>query len=154
MCHGIITFGEMSKQGTWCDNVIIQAVANALSCIIHITDSNPNTINATIVAPVNNSQHNQITVFLGYIIDVHYVSTSQETCNENAINLTSLEKKLCTRAKMLANKRKFAKTKRVNECNDAKQARLARKRECDKSQRATETIDEKKVQLAKKGRAG
>ncbi len=40
---------EMSKQGTWCDNVIIQAVANALSCIIHIIDSNPNTINATIV---------------------------------------------------------------------------------------------------------
>ena len=26
---------EMSKQETWCDNVIIQAVANALSCIIH-----------------------------------------------------------------------------------------------------------------------
>ena len=51
---------------------------------------------------------------------------------------------------MLANKRKFAKTKRVNECNDAKQARLARKRECDKSQRAIETIDKKKVRLAKK----
>ena len=61
-----------------------------------------------------------------------------------------IRKKVVYKAKMLANKRKFAKTKRVNECNDAKQARLARKRECDKSQRATETIDEKKVQLAKK----
>ena len=118
----------MSKQGTWCDNVIIQAIANALSCIIHITDSNPNNFNATIVTPVN-SQRNQRSVFLGYIIDLHYVSTLQETCNENAINLTSLERKLCTRAKMLANKRKFGKTKRVNECNDAKQTRLAKKRE-------------------------
>ena len=79
---------EMSKQGTWCDNVIIQAVANALSCIIHITDSNPNTINATIITPLNNSQRNQRIVFLGYLIDLHYVSTLQETCNENAINLT------------------------------------------------------------------
>ena len=74
----------------------------------------------------------------------------QETCNENAINLTSLERKLCTRAKMLANKRKFGKTKRVNECNDAKQTRLAKKRECDKLQRAIESINEKKVRLAKK----
>ncbi len=74
----------------------------------------------------------------------------QETCNENAINLTSLEKKLYTRAKIHANKRKFAKTKRVKECNDAKQARLARKRKCDQSQKAIETIDKKKVRLAKK----
>ena len=38
---------EMSKQGAWCDNIIIQAVANALNCIIHITESNLNSIEAT-----------------------------------------------------------------------------------------------------------
>ena len=30
---------QMSTQGTWCDNIIIQAVANAHNCVIHITES-------------------------------------------------------------------------------------------------------------------
>ena len=30
---------EMSQPQTWCDNLIIQAVSNALNCLIHITDS-------------------------------------------------------------------------------------------------------------------
>ena len=29
----------MSRQGTWCDNIVIQAVSNALNCRIHITES-------------------------------------------------------------------------------------------------------------------
>ena len=64
---------EMSKPGTWCDNVIMQAVANALSCTIHITDSSSNG-NATIITPVKLPQV-QKTVFLGYINNKHYVST-------------------------------------------------------------------------------
>ena len=55
---------EMSKQGTWCDNVIIQAVANALCCTIHTTDSNPNASDAIIITPVN-PQHKQRIVFWG-----------------------------------------------------------------------------------------
>ena len=42
---------EMSQSGTWCDNIIMQAVANALSCTIHITDSSTNP-NATIINPI------------------------------------------------------------------------------------------------------
>jgi hypothetical protein len=59
---------EMSQPGTWCDN-IIQAVANALSCTIHITDSTPNA-NATIVNPISLHQRQKI-VFLGYVTDIH-----------------------------------------------------------------------------------
>jgi len=33
---------NMSIQGTWCDNLIIQAVANALNCTIYITESAEN----------------------------------------------------------------------------------------------------------------
>ena len=33
---------QMSLPGTWCDHLIIQAVANALNCVIHIIDSNAN----------------------------------------------------------------------------------------------------------------
>ena len=57
---------EMSQQGTWCDNLIIQAVANALSCTIHITDSNPTTSLATIITPVRTHCRQRI-VSLGYI---------------------------------------------------------------------------------------
>ena len=60
---------EMSQPGTWCDNIIIQAVANALSCAIHITDSTPNA-NATIVNPISLHQRQKI-VFLGYVTDIH-----------------------------------------------------------------------------------
>ena len=30
---------QMSTSGTWCDNIIIQAVSNAFNCVIHITES-------------------------------------------------------------------------------------------------------------------
>ena len=33
---------NMSRQGTWCDNLIIQAVADALNCTINITESAEN----------------------------------------------------------------------------------------------------------------
>ena len=33
---------NMARQGTWCDNVIIQAVANAFNCTIHSTESAEN----------------------------------------------------------------------------------------------------------------
>ena len=52
-------FEEMSQPGTWCDNIIIQAGANALSCTIHITDSSRNA-NATIVNPTSLHQRQKI----------------------------------------------------------------------------------------------
>ena len=38
---------EMSRPDTWCDNIIMQAVANALCCTLHITDSNIASAEAT-----------------------------------------------------------------------------------------------------------
>ena len=35
---------QMSRPGTWCDNIIIQAVANAHNCVIHITESDVNQV--------------------------------------------------------------------------------------------------------------
>ena len=40
----------MSIPGTWCDHRIIQAVANAFNCVIHITESNANSLQATIIS--------------------------------------------------------------------------------------------------------
>ena len=92
---------EMSKQGTWCDNIIIQAVANALSCTIHITDSDLNATNATIITPLNSHQK-QIIVFLGYINGLHYVSTLQDSQNQNAVKIISSTKR---KVSMTVNKR-------------------------------------------------
>ena len=79
---------EMSKRGTWCDNIITQAVANALSCTIHMTDSHLNATNPTIITPLNSHQKQRI-VFLGYINDLHYVSTLQDSQNQNAVKIIS-----------------------------------------------------------------
>ena len=42
---------QMSIPGTWCDHLIIQAVANAFNCVIHITESKANSLQATIITP-------------------------------------------------------------------------------------------------------
>ncbi len=68
---------DMSQPGTCCDNIIMQAVANALSCTIHITDSSTNA-NPTIINPVSLDQRQKV-VFLGYINNLHYVSTLPNT---------------------------------------------------------------------------
>ena len=65
---------QISIPGTWCDHLIIQAVANAFNCVIHITESNANSLQATIITPVL-QQEIQQTIFIGYINDLHYVST-------------------------------------------------------------------------------
>ena len=117
---------EMSKQGTWCDNIIIQAVANALSCTIHITDSDMNAIYPTTSL---NSHQKQRIVFLGYINDLHYVSTLQDSQNQNAVKIiSSIKRKVSMsvnkRNQVLAKKRKLEKQRRASETNDAKKLRL------------------------------
>ena len=65
---------QMSKQGTWCDNIIMQGVANAYNCVIHITESNINSPEGTILTPVAD-QEGRKTIFIGYINELRYVST-------------------------------------------------------------------------------
>ena len=44
---------QMLTPGTSCDNIIIQAVANAQNCVIHITESDINKPDGTIITPAN-----------------------------------------------------------------------------------------------------
>ena len=74
---------QMSTLGTWCDNIIIQAVANAHNCVIHITESDINKPDGTIliITPVvHEGQTN--TIFIGYINELHYVSTVPDKRNQ------------------------------------------------------------------------
>ena len=71
----------MSRQGTWADNLIIQAVADALNLKIIIIESDPkfadfNTIEAT------NPQQESVVVYIGHIGEVHYMSTKKCISNQ------------------------------------------------------------------------
>lgn len=44
---------NMSRQGTWCDALIIQGVAESMNLIIHIVESHHNFAEQTIIHPLN-----------------------------------------------------------------------------------------------------
>lgn len=57
---------RMSREGTWADGIIIQAVANCLNLTINITESYENFSPLTVIHPVN-SQGNSTQVYIGHI---------------------------------------------------------------------------------------
>ena len=75
---------SMATPGTWCDNIIIQAIANQLNCIIHIIESR---LSCTEGSTINPSSTDKIPtlLFIGCIEELHYVSTVPHTANKNAL---------------------------------------------------------------------
>ena len=67
---------NMSRQGTWADNVIIQAIADALNLKIIITESDPSFADFNIIEATNPHQE-CVTVYVGHIGEVHYVPTKK-----------------------------------------------------------------------------
>ena len=75
----------MSRQGTWADHIIIQAVANSHNLRIHITESAPKFSEHTIVSPIvaNEPGKNARDICIGHLDEMHYISTtpiSQTVC--------------------------------------------------------------------------
>jgi len=64
----------MSHQSTWCDNLIIQALADKLNIGIYITESSPRFAEITVVELVHFTTDIQ-TIHLGHIDELHPVST-------------------------------------------------------------------------------
>lgn len=79
---------SMSRQGTWVDHIIIQAVANVINLKIHIIESDNNFRDMTLVEPSNRTIQNARSVYIGHIGQMHYVSTCSALCerNSNQIN--------------------------------------------------------------------
>ena len=75
---------RMSTPGTWCDNIIIQAVSNQLNCVIHIIESRFSCPNGSTITPPLGPTKPRV-LFVGYLEDVHYVSTIPHTLNKNAL---------------------------------------------------------------------
>ena len=74
---------QMGTQGTWSDNMIVQAVATSMSYVIYIIHAFVTSDEPIIVYPFNQRRENVI--FLGFIPELHYVSTIQI----NALRLNS-----------------------------------------------------------------
>ena len=75
----------MSIQGTWCDNLIIQAVANALNCTIFIMESAENFAESNVIHPVNTDDRPRALLYIGHLDEFHYVSTAPLENEESAL---------------------------------------------------------------------
>ena len=127
---------RMVTPGTWCDNIIIQAVANQLNCVIHIIESRLSCTQGSTITPSTTDQNAKV-LFVGYIEDLHYVSTipHSNTTNKNALKYLKskllqsdekIEKRNLDRRDAWQRKRKQEQTTR----NIAKKV----KKTCDKKQ--------------------
>ena len=65
---------NMSTPGSWCDGVIVQAVADALNCKIHIIESADNFANINVIYPVSPNETTR-EICIGHLDEFHYVST-------------------------------------------------------------------------------
>lgn len=63
---------NMSIQGTWCDALIVQAVANIQ---IYIVESHLNFGAVTLIEPYHSLQQQPRTIYVGHVNEVHYEST-------------------------------------------------------------------------------
>ena len=64
---------NMARSGTWCDNLIIQAVADTFSVITIIVESELRFAPMNVIEP-RTSQNARI-ITIGHLLEIHYVST-------------------------------------------------------------------------------
>ena len=144
---------QMSKPGTWCDHLIIQAVANAFNCVIHITESNANSLQTTIITPVL-QQEIQQTIFIGYINDLLYVSTVTHSNSQLRNRLKYLKRKYSVseydKEKKFEKRRANYKKQLSEESAEKKQERLAKMRASYNKRCSEETAEKKQERLAKR----
>ena len=66
---------NMSQQGSWCDALMVQAVAESQNLRIRIVESHENFAETTMIEPVHISEQPPATIYVGHVDEVHYVST-------------------------------------------------------------------------------
>ena len=65
---------NMARSGTWCDNLIIQAVADTFNVIIIIVESELRFAPLNVIEPRTYSENARI-ITIGHLLEIHYVST-------------------------------------------------------------------------------
>ena len=112
--NGYLTI--MSMQGTWCDALTVQAVAESLNIQIYIIESNVNFGRVTLIQPHHLSQQQPRTIYIGHVDEIHYVSTvpnsscsGNEHCNNKYYNINNFTKQnvLSEQVQNSSRKRKY-----------------------------------------------
>ena len=142
----------MSRQGTWCDGLIVQAVANSLNIRIHITESHDNFTERTIIEPAVCLQGESRTTYLGHVNEIHYVSTvpdvsaifrttTANTCSSRtqAVN-NNIGKSTSASDKKNPYMRTYMAKRRANEDSECRQERLTKQHRYAQQQRAAQKI--------------
>lgn len=136
---------QMSTPGTWCDNVIIQAVANAHNCIIHITESDVNKPDGTIITPILHEGRPK-KIFIGYLNELLCVSTMSLKNSPNINRLTYLKRKLLKSDNQEEETLTKGRKTRQAETNKEREIRLLNIRQNVAGKRATINDDNYKNQ--------
>ena len=159
---------NMSIQGTWCDNMIIQAVADQYHLKIFIIETEEGFDPFTIIQAVSSPAMTDI--YLGHLGEYHYVSTtcclsstnilqSKQNCvqsfqniensinRDNTVNISSSgEKRLSsdygTPTKQMY-QAQYMRNKRSTQDIQTRQENNRRSRECMKRKRSTEDLEAK-----------
>ena len=90
----------MSLQGSWCEAIIVQAIAESQNLRIHIVESNENFSDTTLIELAHLLQQPPTTIYLGHVSEEHYVSTEPYMCRSSSLesqhidNLYKIEQKL------------------------------------------------------------
>ena len=69
-------------QGTWCNALFVQAVADCQNAATHIIESHENFAGETLIEPHYLVQHPSTTIYLD---ELHYVSTAAVTFGSDAL---------------------------------------------------------------------
>ena len=147
---------RMAAPGTWCDNNIIQAVANQLNCVIHIIESRISNPEGTTITPPSSPANTRV-LFVGYIENLHYVSTMPHPTNKNVLKYLKVkfsqsheqhEKKLqCRREKYRQCKRTQTQspcvTKRTCIKNPEPQSSNSISQNCKTTQKQSQRVTKK-----------
>ena len=163
-CSWLQYLNNMSMQGTWCDGLIIQAVADQLNLRIAIAESHEHFRQFSFIQAVSPTQR-PTDILLGHIDEYHYISTVPFSASPNSsenqeIDLQKIETNILTnlllddnihnfkkasspRDKKNAYMKEYMKRKRSTEDPQSKQKRNDQKKEYMKGKRSTEDSQSK-----------
>ena len=135
---------NMSLEGTWCDHLVIQAVADILNLRIHIVESDENFASFNAVEAVGLA-HQPTVVHIGHLGEYHYVSTSQLNSRVPNVerNLYITMKHNKQKQKRREYMKEYMRKKRLSQAAQEREKCNEQKRNYMKNKRLSETFFDK-----------
>ena len=138
---------NMSTSGTWCDHLIIQAVADIFNLRVHIVESDENFAVSNIVEAVEPSTPPTV-IYIGHLGEYHYVSTVQlrhDVSNVTQNLMTVKKNKQNPKRKTYSREymKEYMKRKRLSQTSQEKEKCNQQNKEYIKRKQLSETCQDK-----------